>query len=64
MRRKEPGPEAVSKVIQQAIEADEPKDRYLVAFPLSGRVVLFLGDSAWDLVVRQMFKILRVVNIN
>lgn len=61
MRRKEPGPEAVSKVVQQAIEADKPNDRYLVAFPLTGKLVLHLGDSAWDLVVRQMFKIPRVV---
>ena len=60
MRLKEPGPEAVSKVIQQSIEADKPKDRYLVAFPLSGKLVLRLGDPAWDLVVRQMFKIQRV----
>jgi len=64
MRRKEPGPEAVSRVVQQAIEVDRPKNRYLVAFPLSGRLVLHLGDSAWDLVVRQLFKIQKVVDSN
>jgi len=49
MRQHEPGPEVVSKVIQQAIEASRPKARYLVAVPLSGKVVLHLGGFAWDL---------------
>lgn len=57
MRQHEPGPEAVSRVVQQAIEVSRPKARYLAGFPFSGRLVLHLGDSAWDLVVRQMFKI-------
>lgn len=57
MRQHEPGPEVVSKVVQQAIEASKPKARYLVAFPFSGRLVLYLGDSVWDLVLRRMFKI-------
>jgi NAD(P)-dependent dehydrogenase (short-subunit alcohol dehydrogenase family) len=57
MRREEPGPEVVSKVVQQAMETPKPKDRYLVAFSLSGRLVLHLGDSVWDLVVRHLFKI-------
>jgi short-subunit dehydrogenase len=64
MRRKESGPGAVSRVVQQAMETGRPKDRYLVAFPPSGRLVLHLGSSAWDLVVRQMFKIPRVVDSN
>lgn len=57
MRQGEPGPEVVSRVVQQAIETPRPKARYLAGFPLSGRLVLHLGDSVWDLVVRQMFKI-------
>lgn len=57
MRRQEPGPEAVSRIVQQAIEASRPKARYLAGFPFSGKLVLFLGDSVWDRVVRQMFKI-------
>ena len=56
MRRQEAAPEAISRVVQQAIEAPRPKRRYVAGFPFSGRLVLFLGDSAWDLVVRQMFK--------
>ena len=57
MARQAPGPEAVSRVIQQAIQAPRPKARYLVAVDLPGRLVLHLGGSVWDLVVRQMFKI-------
>jgi hypothetical protein len=57
MRKKEPGPELVSQVVQQAIEASKPKARYLVAIPLSNRVVLHLGDTARDTLFRRMFKI-------
>jgi NAD(P)-dependent dehydrogenase (short-subunit alcohol dehydrogenase family) len=57
MRRQEPGPDAVSRVIQQAIETPRPKARYVAGFTLAGKLVMFLGHSAWDLVVRQMFKI-------
>lgn len=57
MRRGEPGPEVVSAVIKQAIEASRPKARYLAGVPLSGRLVLHLGDAVWDMVLRRMFKI-------
>jgi len=57
MRQKEPGPEAVSLVVQHAIEASKPKARYLAGFPFPGKLVLLLGDPVWDLVVRNMFKI-------
>jgi NAD(P)-dependent dehydrogenase (short-subunit alcohol dehydrogenase family) len=57
LRRQEPGPEVVSRIVQQAMEAVRPKARYLVAFPFPGGLVLYLGDSVWDLVVRRMFKI-------
>jgi hypothetical protein len=57
MRRQEAVPEALSRVIQQAIEASRPKSRYVAGFPFSGRLVLLLGDSAWDRVVRHLFKI-------
>ncbi len=57
MRRNAPGPEAVSQVIQQAIETARPKARYLVAVPFSGRLVLHLGNSVWDYALRRMFKI-------
>jgi NAD(P)-dependent dehydrogenase (short-subunit alcohol dehydrogenase family) len=57
MSRNAPGPEAVSQVIRTAIEAARPKARYLVAVPLSGRLVLHLGDGAWDAVLRQMYHI-------
>ena len=57
MRRGEAEPEAVSRVIQQAIEAPRPKARYLAGFSLSGRLVMALRDFLWEPVVRQMFKI-------
>jgi hypothetical protein len=57
MSRQAPGPEAVSRVIQEAIKARRAKARYLVAVDLPGRVVLHLGGSVWDLVVRRMFQI-------
>ncbi len=57
MRRGEPGPEVVSHTVQRAIEAPTPKARYMVAFGLTGRLLLHLGDPAWDAVVRRLFKI-------
>ncbi len=57
MRRHEPEPQAVSRVVQRAIEAPRPKARYVAGFPFSGRLVLHLGDAAWDLVVRRMFNV-------
>jgi|SRR5579859_370231 len=57
MRRQEPGPEIVSRVVQQAMASPRPKARYVAGFPLSGRLVLLLGGSDWDLVVRRLFKI-------
>jgi NAD(P)-dependent dehydrogenase (short-subunit alcohol dehydrogenase family) len=57
MRRQEPGPEVVSRVVQQAMATPRPKARYVAGFPFSGRLVLHLGGSVWGLLVRQMFKI-------
>ena len=57
MRQNEPGPELVSQVIEQAIQANRPKARYLAAFPISGRLVIRLRDFVWDMVLKQMFKI-------
>jgi NADP-dependent 3-hydroxy acid dehydrogenase YdfG len=57
MRKKESGPQIVSQVVQQAIEAAKPKARYLVAVPFSNRVVLHLGGAARDTLFRRMFKI-------
>ena len=57
MRKQEPAPEIVSRMVQRAIEASKPKARYLVAVPFSQRVVLHLGDAARDGLFRRMFKI-------
>ena len=57
MRQQETGPEIVSQVVQQAIEASKPEARYIVAVPFSNRLVLRLGDAARDFIFRRMFKI-------
>ena len=57
MRQGEAEPEAVSRVIQQAIEAPRPKARYIAGFSFSGRLVIGLRDFLWEPVVRQMFRI-------
>jgi len=57
MRQNEPGPEAVFQVVEQAMEAFNPKARYLAAIPFPGRLVIHLRDFVWDIVLRQMFKI-------
>jgi short-subunit dehydrogenase len=57
IRKQQPGPETVSQVVQQAIEASTPKARYLVAVPFSNRVVLHLGESVRDTLFKRMFKI-------
>jgi NAD(P)-dependent dehydrogenase (short-subunit alcohol dehydrogenase family) len=57
MRRQEPGPQVVSRMVLKVMEAPRPKARYIAGFPFSGKLVLLLGDPVWDRVVRQMFKI-------
>lgn len=57
MRQDEVEPEAISRVVRQAIEAPRPKARYLAGFPFPGRLVIGLRDLIWGPVVRQMFKI-------
>ena len=64
MRRKEPGPEVVSRMIQKAIEARHPRPRYLAGFPFPGQLVFWLGSPAWDLIVRRLFKICTVPAIS
>jgi NAD(P)-dependent dehydrogenase (short-subunit alcohol dehydrogenase family) len=57
MLKGEPGPEVVSRVIQQAIETPRPKARDLAGIAFSARLVIGLRDYVWDGVVRQMFKV-------
>jgi hypothetical protein len=57
MRQQASGPEIVSQVIQEAIEAPRPKARYHAGISFSGELVLHLGDSVWDLALRRMFRI-------
>jgi NAD(P)-dependent dehydrogenase (short-subunit alcohol dehydrogenase family) len=57
MRQQEGGPEAVSKVVQQALEAARPKARYLAAVGFSSKLVMRLGNSVWDFVLRRVLKL-------
>ena len=57
MRGQEPGPEAVSKVIEHAIESSKPRARYLAGVNFSVRLTISLRDLVWDSVVGQLFKL-------
>jgi NADP-dependent 3-hydroxy acid dehydrogenase YdfG len=57
MRGQEAEPDIVSDVIQHAMEDPRPKARYHAAIPFSGKLVMHLGDSIWDMVLRRMFKV-------
>lgn len=57
MRQGEAGPEAVSKVVQHALETARPKARYLAGLALPTKLVVRLGDTLWGPVVNQMFKV-------
>jgi NAD(P)-dependent dehydrogenase (short-subunit alcohol dehydrogenase family) len=56
MRRQEPGPEVVSRVIQQVMETAKPKARYLAGIGLASRLVLNARDILWEPVLSRMFK--------
>lgn len=62
MRHQEPEPEVVSRVIKQVIENPTPKARYLAAVPFSGLLVLHMGDSIWEAILRHLFKIRQIVD--
>jgi NAD(P)-dependent dehydrogenase (short-subunit alcohol dehydrogenase family) len=57
MHRQAAGPDAVSKVVQQAIEAPHPRARYLAAVAFPAKLVIWLGIPVWDFVLRRMLKI-------
>jgi NAD(P)-dependent dehydrogenase (short-subunit alcohol dehydrogenase family) len=46
-----------SESIQKAMEAAKPNARYLAGVPISRRLVLHLGDSVWNFVVKHLYKI-------
>jgi NAD(P)-dependent dehydrogenase (short-subunit alcohol dehydrogenase family) len=57
LRRNEPGPEVVSRAIQQAIETPHPKARYLVATPLAVRLLIHAGATIREVILKRFFKI-------
>lgn len=56
MRGKEPGPEAVSRVVENVMKISNPKARYMAGVGLSVKLAILLRDLAWTPMVRQMFK--------
>ncbi len=57
MRNNESGPEVVSAVIQEAIEAAKPRARYLAGVTFSGRLGISMRDLIWEPIVSRMFKV-------
>lgn len=57
MGQNAPGPEVVSRVIQQALEVPNPKARYLAGIAFSGKLAIYLRDFLWDSIVKSMFKV-------
>jgi NAD(P)-dependent dehydrogenase (short-subunit alcohol dehydrogenase family) len=57
MGKNAPGPDVVSRIIQQALETPNPKPRYLAGVDFSGKLALFLRDYLWDYVLRSMFMV-------
>jgi NAD(P)-dependent dehydrogenase (short-subunit alcohol dehydrogenase family) len=57
MRQQEPGPQIVSQVIQKAMEARKPAGRYLAGVSFPTRMVLHLGNSVLDFVVKRLYKL-------
>lgn len=57
MSQKAPGPETVSRVIQQSLEVPNPKPRYLAGVDFSGKLALYLRDFLWDYVLKSMFTV-------
>lgn len=57
MRKQEPGPEVVTKVIQKILETPQPKARYFAGVTFPTKLVLFMRDLVWNLAVKQMFMV-------
>lgn len=57
MRQNQAGPEAVSCVIELAIQEAHPRSRYLACVSFPGRLVISLRDLVWDLVLQQLFQV-------
>jgi NADP-dependent 3-hydroxy acid dehydrogenase YdfG len=56
MRRHDPGPDAVSRVVERIMQARHPKARYLVAVPLVNRFAIHLNDALRDRILMRIFK--------
>jgi len=57
MRHGEPGPEVVSRIVQQAIEAAQPRARYLAGVKPLNRLIFHLGVSVRDVIFKQLYQI-------
>ncbi len=57
LRKHEPGPEVVARVVLKSIRSKKPRTRYLAAVPLTTRLMLLLGDNVRDMLYGKIFKI-------
>ncbi len=56
-RRGAPGPEAVSYIVQKAIETSRPRARYKAAVPFAVNILLGLGDKPRDFLFKTALRI-------
>jgi NAD(P)-dependent dehydrogenase (short-subunit alcohol dehydrogenase family) len=57
MRKSEPGPEAVTKVILQSINSSRPKARYMAGVNFPANLAINLRDLLWEAIATQTFKL-------
>ena len=57
LRAHEPGPEAVARVVLDALAARRPRARYRAAVPLATRVMIALPDAGRDALMRRLYRV-------
>jgi NAD(P)-dependent dehydrogenase (short-subunit alcohol dehydrogenase family) len=57
MRNAESGPEVVTAVIMQAMEARKPRARYLAGVNFVIRMAIIFRDALWDTILNRTFKV-------
>jgi NAD(P)-dependent dehydrogenase (short-subunit alcohol dehydrogenase family) len=57
VRTSESGPEVVTAVIMQAMEARKPKARYLAGVNFAIRMAIIFRDALWDTILNRTYKV-------